>query len=124
MAVVVTFAGAMPGVKLGRIAGQFGKPRSDETETQGGVTLPSYRGDNINSIEFDAKGRVPDPDRLMHAYGQSAATLNLLRAFATGGNAALHNVHRWPLDFLPGSPAAEPYRPLSCRTGDVLTFLT
>src|SRR5439155_24336390 len=81
MAVVLTFAGAMPVVKVGRIAGQFAKPRSEDTETQGGVTLPSYRGDNINSIEFDAKGRVPDPDRLMQAYGQSAATLNLLRAF-------------------------------------------
>src|ERR1700692_1491643 len=100
MAVVLTFAGAMPVVKVGRIAGQFAKPRSDETETQGEVTLPSYRGDNINSIEFEAKGRVPDPDRLMQAYGQSAATLNLLRAFATGGYADLHNVHRWTLDFI------------------------
>src|ERR1700724_3090953 len=113
MAVVLTFAGAMPVVKVGRIAGQFAKPRSDETETQGGVTLPSYRGDNINSIEFDAKGRVPDPDRLMQAYGQSAATLNLLRAFATGGYADLHNVHRWTLDFIAGSPVSERYRALS-----------
>ena len=72
----------MPVVKVGRIAGQFAKPRSEDTETQNGVTLPSYRGDNINGIEFDAKGRVPDPDRLLQAYGQSAATLNLLRAFA------------------------------------------
>src|SRR4030088_2584275 len=87
MSVVLTFAGAMPVVKVGRIAGQFAKPRSEDTETQGGGTPPSYRGDTINSIEFDAKGRVPDPDRLMQAYGQSAATLNLLRAFASGGYA-------------------------------------
>ena len=85
MSVVLTFAGSLPVVKVGRIAGQFAKPRSEDTETIKGVTLPSYRGDNINSIEFDAKGRIPDPDRLLQAYGQSAATLNLLRAFATGG---------------------------------------
>jgi hypothetical protein len=84
MAVVLTYAGALPVVKVGRIAGQFAKPRSEDTETQNGVTLPSYRGDNINSIEFDPKGRVPDPGRLLQAYGQSAATLNLLRAFASG----------------------------------------
>src|SRR5262245_37766712 len=89
MAIVLTFAGALPVVKVGRIAGQFAKPRSEDTETQNGVTLPSYRGDNINSLEFDAKGRVPDPGRLLQAYGQSAATLNLLRAFATGGYAEI-----------------------------------
>src|SRR5262245_19075587 len=87
MAVVLTYAGSLPVVKVGRIAGQFAKPRSEDFETQNGVKLPSYRGDNINSIEFDAKGRIPDPDRLLQAYGQSAATLNLLRAFATGGYA-------------------------------------
>jgi 3-deoxy-7-phosphoheptulonate synthase len=123
MAAVLTFAGAMPVVKVGRIAGQFAKPRSEETETQKGVTLPSYRGDNINSIEFDAKGRVPDPDRLLQAYGQSAATQNLLRAFATGGYADLHNVHRWTLDFIAGSPESERYRALSARIGEALAFM-
>jgi 3-deoxy-7-phosphoheptulonate synthase len=123
MAVVLTFAGALPVVKLGRMAGQFAKPRSEDTETQNGLTLPSYRGDNINSIEFDAKGRVPDPDRLLQAYGQSAATQNLLRAFATGGYADLHNVHRWTLDFIAGSPASERYRALSARIGESLEFM-
>ncbi|HEX3484064.1 MAG TPA: 3-deoxy-7-phosphoheptulonate synthase class II, partial [Micropepsaceae bacterium] len=123
MAAVLTFAGAMPVVKVGRIAGQFAKPRSEETETQNGVTLPSYRGDNINSIEFDAKGRVPDPDRLLQAYGQSAATQNLLRAFATGGYADLHNVHRWTLDFIAGSPESERYKALSARIGEALAFM-
>ena len=123
MAAVLTFAGALPVVKVGRIAGQFAKPRSEDTETQNGVTLPSYRGDNINSIEFDAKGRVPDPDRLLQAYGQSAATQNLLRAFATGGYADLHNVHRWTLDFIAGSPTSERYRALSARIGKALGFM-
>jgi 3-deoxy-7-phosphoheptulonate synthase len=123
MAVVLTFAGALPVVKLGRMAGQFAKPRSEDTETQNGVTLPSYRGDNINSIAFDPAGRVPDPDRLLQAYGQSAATQNLLRAFATGGYADLHNVHRWTLDFIAGSPASERYRALSARIGESLDFM-
>jgi 3-deoxy-7-phosphoheptulonate synthase len=123
MAVVLTYAGALPVVKVGRIAGQFAKPRSEDTETQSGVTLPSYRGDNINSIEFDAKGRVPDPGRLLQAYGQSAATLNLLRAFATGGYADLHNVHRWTLDFIAGSPSSEKYRALASRIGESLAFM-
>src|SRR5712691_5465328 len=123
MAVVLTFAGSLPVVKVGRIAGQFAKPRSEDTETISGVTLPSYRGDNINSIEFDAEGRIPDPDRLLQAYGQSAATLNLLRAFATGGYADLHNVHRWTLDFIAGSPTSERYRALSQRIGEALAFM-
>ena len=123
MAVVLTYAGALPVAKVGRIAGQFAKPRSEDTETQNGVTLPSYRGDNINSIEFDAKGRVPDPDRLLQAYGQSAATLNLLRAFATGGYADVHNVHRWTLDFIAGSPTSERYRALSSRISEALSFM-
>ena len=123
MAVVLTYAGALPVVKVGRIAGQFAKPRSEDTETQNGVTLPSYRGDNINSIEFDAKGRVPDPGRLLQAYGQSAATLNLLRAFATGGYADLHNVHRWTLDFVAGSPSSEKYRSLASRISESLSFM-
>ena len=123
MAVVLTFAAGMPVVKVGRIAGQFAKPRSEETETQGSVTLPSYRGDNINSLEFDPEGRKPDPERLLQGYGQSAATLNLLRAFATGGYADLHNVHRWTLDFIEGSPASERYRVLSDRIGESLAFM-
>src|SRR5712691_3059178 len=100
MAVVLTFAGAMPVVKVGRIAGQFAKPRSEDTETQGGVTLPSYRGDNINGGDFTPQARIPDPQRLLQATAQSAATLNLLRAFAQGGYADLHNVHRWMLGFI------------------------
>jgi 3-deoxy-7-phosphoheptulonate synthase len=123
MAVVLTYAGALPVVKVGRIAGQFAKPRSEDTETQNGVTLPSYRGDNINSIEFDAKGRIPDPGRLLQAYGQSAATLNLLRAFATGGYADLHNVHRWTLDFVAGSPSSEKYHSLASRISESLAFM-
>jgi 3-deoxy-7-phosphoheptulonate synthase len=123
MAVVLTFAGALPVVKVGRIAGQFAKPRSEDTETQNGVTLPSYRGDNINSLEFDPKGRQPDPNRLLQAYGQSAATLNLLRAFATGGYADLHNVHRWTLDFIAGSPSSEKYRALASRISESLAFM-
>src|ERR1043165_2865860 len=120
MAVVLTFAGALPVVKVGRIAGQFAKPRSEDTETKDGVTLPSYRGDNINSIEFDAKGRVPDPERLLQAYGQSAATLNLLRAFATGGYADLHNVHRWTLGFVGDSPQGARYRELAQKISETL----
>jgi 3-deoxy-7-phosphoheptulonate synthase len=123
MAVVLTFAGTMPVVKVGRIAGQFAKPRSEDTETRDGVTLPSYRGDNINSIEFDEVGRQPDPQRLLQAYGQSAATLNLLRAFASGGYADLHNVHRWTLGFISGSPSGERYRALAERIGESLAFM-
>ena len=100
MAVVLTFGAACPVVKLGRLAGQFAKPRSSETETQNGVTLPSYRGDIINGLEFDAAAREPDPQRMVQAYSQSAATLNLLRAFAQGGYADLHRVHAWNQDFV------------------------
>ena len=123
MSVVLTYAGALPVVKLGRIAGQFAKPRSTDTETQNGVTLPSYRGDNINGIEFDEISRAPDPARLMQAYMQSAATLNLLRAFASGGYADLHNVHRWTLGFIAGSPAGERYRALAGRITETLEFM-
>ena len=123
MAVVLTFAGALPVVKVGRIAGQFAKPRTAETETRGGVTLPAYRGDNVNAIEFDADNRTPDPARLMQAYAQSAATLNLLRAFAQGGYADLHNVHRWTLGFVAGSPASERYRALAQRITETLEFM-
>jgi 3-deoxy-7-phosphoheptulonate synthase len=123
MAVVLTFAAAMPVVKVGRIAGQFAKPRTADTETRDGVTLPSYRGDNINAMEFDAESRTPDPARLMQAYAQSAATLNLLRAFAQGGYADLHNVHRWTLGFIAGSPSGERYRTLAQRITETLEFM-
>ncbi|MCA0245303.1 MAG: 3-deoxy-7-phosphoheptulonate synthase, partial [Proteobacteria bacterium] len=94
MAVVLTYGAGMPVVKLGRIAGQFAKPRSSNVEKQGDVELPSYRGDNVNGIEFTAASRLPDPERMVQAYNQSAATLNLLRAFAQGGYADLHEVNR------------------------------
>ncbi len=113
MAVVLTFAAGVPVVKVGRIAGQFAKPRSEDTETRDGVTLPSYRGDIINGREFTPEARAPDPQRLMQSYAQSAATLNLLRAFASGGYADLHNVHRWTLGFINGSPSGERYRALA-----------
>src|SRR4029077_1341228 len=103
MAVVLTFGGGVPVVKVGRMAGQFAKPRSSDVEKQGDVTLPSYRGDIINGIEFDAAGREPDPQRMVQAYSQSAGTLNLLRAFAQGGYADLHRVHAWNQDFVADS---------------------
>ncbi|HEX7761704.1 MAG TPA: 3-deoxy-7-phosphoheptulonate synthase class II [Caulobacteraceae bacterium] len=123
MAVVLTFAGGKPVVKVGRMAGQFAKPRSSATETIGGVTLPSYRGDNINGMEFDAAARAPDPDRLLKAYGQSAATLNLLRAFAGGGYADLYNIHRWTLGFVEGSPQGARYHELSEKISEALSFM-
>src|ERR1700754_347372 len=110
MAVVLTFAGGKPVVKVGRIAGQFGKPRSSPVETVGDVTLPSYRGDNINGMGFTPEERIPDPDRLLRAYTQSAATLNLLRAFATGGYADLNNIHKWTLGFVGERPQGAHYR--------------
>jgi 3-deoxy-7-phosphoheptulonate synthase len=124
MAVILTFAGRQPVVKVGRIAGQFAKPRSAPTEVQDGVELASYRGDNINGIEFDPAAREPDPARQIMAYRQSAATLNLLRAFAQGGYANLEHVHRWTLGFLEGSsPAAERYQALADRISEALSFM-
>jgi len=123
MAVVLTFAGGKPVVKVGRIAGQFAKPRSEPIETIDGVTLPSYRGDNINGMDFTAEERIPDPDRLLKAYGQSAATLNLLRAFANGGYADLHNIHRWTLGFVGDSPQGARYRELSDKISESLAFM-
>ncbi|MBP9049929.1 MAG: 3-deoxy-7-phosphoheptulonate synthase class II [Alphaproteobacteria bacterium] len=124
MAVVMTFAGSVPVVKMGRMAGQFAKPRSEDTETRNGVTLPSYRGDIINGLEFTAASRMPDPNRMLKAYHQSAATLNLLRAFATGGYADLHQVHRWNLDFIKDSPQTERYEKLAERIEQALDFMT
>jgi len=123
MAVVMTFASAKPVVKVGRIAGQFAKPRSAATETIDGVELPSYRGDSINDMAFTAEARIPDPERLVRAYDQSAATLNLLRALASGGYADLHNVHQWTLDFLAGSPAGERYQEYAGRISEALAFM-
>ncbi len=123
MAVVMTFSSSLPIVKVGRMAGQFAKPRSDEVETRDGVSLPSYRGDIINGIEFDSGSRVPDPERLIQAYSQSAATLNLLRAFAQGGYADLHRVHGWTLGFVARSPAGARYRELADRIAECLAFM-
>ena len=123
MAVVLTFGAACPVVKVGRLAGQFAKPRSADVETQGGATLPSYRGDMINGMEFSPQSRVPDPERLVRAYNQSAATLNLLRAFAQGGYADLRKVHQWNLGFVADSPQGERYRDLADRLGETLDFM-
>jgi 3-deoxy-7-phosphoheptulonate synthase len=123
MAVVLTFAGGKPVVKVGRMAGQFAKPRSAPVETVAGVTLPSYRGDIINGMEFAEEVRRPDPERLLKAYAQSSATLNLLRAFAGGGYADLHNIHRWTLGFVEGSPQGARYRELTEKISEALTFM-
>ncbi len=123
MAVTLTFASKMPVVKVGRMAGQFAKPRSGDFEEIGGVSLPSYRGDNVNDIEFSEKARTPDPQRMIRGYLQSAATLNLLRAFASGGYANLHQVHRWNLDFAARSPWADQYAQLADRIGEALDFM-
>jgi 3-deoxy-7-phosphoheptulonate synthase len=123
MAVVLTFGGAVPVVKLGRMAGQFAKPRSSDTETIAGVSLPSYRGDIVNGPDFSADARLPDPTRMEFGYFQSAGTLNLLRAFASGGYADLHEVHRWNLDFVERSPLVERYRDLAARIDETLAFM-
>ena len=123
MAVVLTFASKRPVVKVGRMAGQFAKPRSSDTERQGEVELPTYRGDNVNDIAFTAAGRAPDPQRMVRGLNQAAATLNLLRALAGGGYANLHEVHRWTLDFMGQSPWTERYRDVSNRIGEALDFM-
>ena len=123
MAVVLTFASKLPVVKLGRMAGQFAKPRSTDTETIGGVELPSYRGDNVNDIAFTAEARAPDPQRMIRAYSQSAATLNLLRAFSTGGYASLDRVHGWMLDFMGRSPWAAKFEQMADQIGQALDFM-
>lgn len=123
MSVVLTFGASLPVVKMGRMAGQFAKPRSSDTETQGDVTLPSYRGDIINGPEFTPESRIPDPARMEFGYFQSASTLNLLRAFSSGGYADLHEVHRWNLDFAQRSPLAERYQDLAARIDETLSFM-
>jgi 3-deoxy-7-phosphoheptulonate synthase len=123
MAVVLTFASKLPVVKVGRMAGQFAKPRSSPTETVGAETLPSYLGDNVNGIEFTPEARRNDPMRMIRAYSQAAATLNLLRAFAGGGYANLRQVHQWTLDFMGRSPWAERFKDVADRIGEALDFM-
>ena len=123
MAVVLTFGAKVPVVKVGRIAGQFAKPRSAATETVAGVELPSYRGDIINGFEFTPEARVPDPARMLQAYTQSAATLNLLRAFSQGGYADITRIHSWTLDFTAGQSGYEQYHKLANRISEALEFV-
>ncbi|MEE9347800.1 MAG: 3-deoxy-7-phosphoheptulonate synthase class II [Robiginitomaculum sp.] len=123
MAVVLTYGGGKPVVKVGRIAGQFGKPRSSPVEERDGVTLPSYRGDNINGMAFNEKSRTPNPKRLLQAYAQSASTLNLLRAFSTGGYADLRNIHKWTLGFVSGSEQTKRYQELCDKISDAMDFM-
>ncbi|NHF71826.1 class II 3-deoxy-7-phosphoheptulonate synthase [Paracoccus xiamenensis] len=122
MAVVLTWGAQLPVVKVGRMAGQFAKPRSAGTETVGGVELPSYRGDIINGFDFTAEARIPDPQRMLSAYTQAAASLNLLRAFSTGGYADIHRVQSWIADFTSG-PEAQRYRDIADRISDAMAFM-
>ncbi|KAI3695775.1 hypothetical protein L1987_78775 [Smallanthus sonchifolius] len=124
MSVVLMFGGQMPIIKVGRMAGQFAKPRSDAFEEKDGVKLPSYKGDNINGDAFTEKSRVPDPDRMIRAYCQAAATLNLLRAFATGGYAAMQRVTQWNLDFVANSEQGDRYQELAHRVDEALGFMS
>jgi 3-deoxy-7-phosphoheptulonate synthase len=123
MAVVLTYGGKCPVVKIARMAGQYAKPRSGDFETVDGVSLPSYRGDIVNSFEFTEAARVPDPQRLMQAYHHSAATLNLLRAFAQGGLADLHQVNRWNMSFVAANPLKNKYQEMADRIQDALEFM-
>jgi 3-deoxy-7-phosphoheptulonate synthase len=123
MAVVLTYGSGVPTVKIGRIAGQFAKPRSSPTETRDGVELPSFRGDMVNDFAFDADARRPDPDRLVRAYHQAASTLNLLRAFAKGGFADLSRVHAWNLEYVDASPEGRRYDALAGEIDRALRFM-
>jgi len=123
MSLVLTYSASLPVVKVGRIAGQFSKPRSSPVESKDGLELPSYLGDNINGMEFNEKSRVPDPKRLFKAYSQSAATLNLIRAFCHGGFADLQNVHNWNLGFIKNSPALKRFKDLEDKIADALAFM-
>ncbi|MEM8497341.1 MAG: 3-deoxy-7-phosphoheptulonate synthase class II [Pseudomonadota bacterium] len=123
MAAVLTFAGQKPVVKVGRLAGQFAKPRSADTEVIDGVELPSYRGDMVNGIDFTQQARVPDPQRLVQGYHQSTATLNLLRAFASGGLADLHEINKWNLGFVESSPLRGRYEQMARRIQEALQFM-
>lgn len=123
MSVVLMFGGQMPVIKVGRMAGQFAKPRSDSFEEKDGIKLPSYRGDNINGDAFDEKSRIPDPNRMIQAYTQSVSTLNILRAFATGGYAAMQRVNQWNLDFTEHSEQGDRYRELAHRVDEAMGFM-
>jgi 3-deoxy-7-phosphoheptulonate synthase len=123
MAVVLTYAASVPVVKLGRFAGQYAKPRSSDLETRDGVTLPAYRGDAVNGYDFTQASRVPDPQRLVEAYHSSAATLNLVRAFTTGGYADLRQVHAWNTDFVLGSAVGRRYEAVANEIDRALTFM-
>jgi len=123
MSVVLTYGAALPVVKLGRLAGQFAKPRSADTEVQDGVELPSYRGDIVNGMAFEAEARKPDPERQLQAYAQAASSLNLLRALTQGGFASLNRVHSWNLDFVENSPSSERYQDLADRITEAVAFM-
>lgn len=123
MSAILTFAGSCPIVKVGRLAGQFAKPRSSDIESINGVDYPSYRGDIINDIQASLDSRSPDPKRMLKAYNQSAATLNLLRAFANGGLADLNEVHRWNLDFVKNNPLGQKYENLASEITKALAFM-
>ena len=123
MAVVLTYAGSVPVVKVGRMAGQFGKPRSAATEVRDGVELPVYRGDAVNGIEFTAAARTPDPGRLLEAYQCSSATLNLCRSLSSGGYADLRQVHAWNQDFVAGNPAGQRYEQLADEIDRAIAFM-
>ena len=123
MAVVLTYAAACPVVKVGRVAGQFAKPRTSPIEKRNGVELPVYRGDIINGTDFTREARTPDPRRQLEAYRQSAATLNLLRAFSTGGYANLSNAHQWMLSFVKDSPQSKRYQELAGHLTEALDFM-
>jgi 3-deoxy-7-phosphoheptulonate synthase len=123
MAVVLTYGAAMPVVKVGRMAGQFAKPRSAATEEQNGMELPSYRGDIVNGMAFEAEARRPDPERQLQAYSQAAASLNLLRAFTQGGYASLTRVHSWNLGFVEESPQGERYQDMADRITEAVAFM-
>ena len=123
MAVVLTYGAKLPVIKVGRMAGQFAKPRSADIETIDGVELPSYRGDIINGIEFNAAARVPDPERQISAYRQAASTLNLLRAFAKGGYADLTEVHRWNQGFIAESPQGARYEAMANQINEAMDFM-
>jgi 3-deoxy-7-phosphoheptulonate synthase len=124
MAVVLTYAASVPVVKLGRLAGQYAKPRSSDLETREGVTLPAYRGDAVNGFDFTADARVPDPQRLIEAYHSSASTLNLVRAFVTGGYADLRQVHTWNTDFVSNSPVGKRYEKVADEIDRAMRFMS
>lgn len=123
MAVVLTYAASVPVVKVGRMAGQFAKPRSADTEVRNGTELPVYRGDAVNGVEFTAAARTPDPGRLLEAYHCSSVTLNLCRAFASGGYADLRQVHAWNQDFVAGSPSGQRYEQLASEIDRAIAFM-